>query len=235
MNKTQTGILDKFIFLIVGASGSGKDTLVSNWCKDFELTKIKSYTTRPKRENDVSDSENHTFVTKEEFDKLNNIIAYTSYNGYEYCATSEQVDNNNFYIIDTKGVLDFKNNYNGNKIPIVVYIDVPEEKRIERMRNRGDDENSINNRIKYDRVSFNDLNLSLINIDIIIDNSSNLIETRWGDSITLKYGNSASAWSFAEMLNCFTISTMITKGIKSENKSIKQMCYCYQPNSNQND
>lgn len=235
MNKTQTGLLDKFIFLIVGASGSGKDTLVSNWCKDFGLTTIKSYTTRPKRDNDVSDDENHTFVTKEEFDKLNDIVAYTSYNGYEYCATSEQADNDNFYIIDTKGVLDFKNNYTGNKIPIVVYIDVPEEKRIERMRNRGDDEDSINNRIKYDRVSFNNLNLSLIDIDIIIDNSSNLIETRWGDSITLKYGNSASTWSFAEMLNCFTISTMITKGIKSENKSIKQMCYCYQPNPNQND
>ena len=235
MHKTQTGVLDKFIFLIVGASGSGKDTLVSNWCKDFDLTKIKSYTTRPKRENDVTDCENHTFVTKEEFDKLNDIIAYTSYNGYEYCATSEQVDNNNFYIVDPKGILDFKNNYNGNKIPIVVYIDVPEEERINRMKIRGDANDLINNRIKYDRVSFNDLNLSLIDIDIIIDNSLPLQETRWGDSATLKYGNLASSWSFAEMLNCFNISTMITKGIKSENKSIKQMCYCYQPNPNQND
>lgn len=192
----------------MGASGSGKDTLVTKWCSDCDMKKLKSYTTRPIRLNDSEDKNNHIFVTQEEFDKLENLIAYTNYNGYEYCATSEQVDANNFYIIDPSGVKAFKKNYKGYKIPIIIYLDVDENVRRNRMKARGDSVNDINLRLENDRHSFSKSVLDSIDIDITISNNDTLLETPWGESIFTKYGSSKLR-AFSECLHCANIMSLI--------------------------
>lgn len=154
------------IILIVGESGSGKDTLVNAVCKKYGYTKVKSYTTRPQRK-DFKDKQSHIFVTDEEFDNLKNLVAYTEFNGFKYCATAEQVEQADFYIIDCEGVRYFKEHYKGNKEIITVHIRVPKVDRFLRMRKR-DGTMKAMERIKHDNVAFTDVDDIC---DITIDNT----------------------------------------------------------------
>lgn len=161
------------------------------------MSKIKSYTTRPPRKDDENDIDNHIFINKEKFDELQNLVAYTNYNGYEYCATVEQVDVNNFYIIDPNGVKYFKSVYKGRKTPVIIYVDTDYDVRKKRMKHRGDSETVISKRLKFDETAFSIEALKDIGIDIVIDNNANLDETKWGESIVESYGSSTLRW-FAE-------------------------------------
>lgn len=80
---------------------------------------LNSYTTRPKR---TPDEVGHTFVSTEEFNKLVNLVGYTKFNGYEYCATQEQVNNSDVYVIDPAGVEYFLKTYCGDRRFEIVYI-----------------------------------------------------------------------------------------------------------------
>lgn len=140
------------IILIVGESGSGKDTIVDRLCKEYGYKKLISYTTRPQR-NDAKDVNSHIFVTDEEFDKLENMVAFTEFNGYRYCCTSSQVDESDIYIIDCEGIKYFKQHYKGEKDVITIYISVPKVDRFLRMEKRDGTVKAME-RIKHDEVAF---------------------------------------------------------------------------------
>lgn len=125
--------MNKTLFLIVGCSGSGKTTLVSQLEKLHNLSPIPSYTTRPPRSNGEY---GHIFVNDETFAQLKNVVAYTLYNGYQYGATSEQVDVHDLYVIDPSGVDFFKKAYRGNKQIKIIYIKSPIHTREQRMLER---------------------------------------------------------------------------------------------------
>ena len=109
----------------------------------------------------------HTFVTKEEFDALPNKVAYTLYDGNEYCATQEQVDNADLYIIDVAGVEYFLKTYKGEKKPVVVRLWASEFTRMFRMLFRGDSLDAVNKRLDIDREEFADFNYDiLINAEV---------------------------------------------------------------------
>ena len=82
------------LYLIVGKSGSGKDTVINKVCELFNYTKVISYTTRPMR---TPDENTHIFVTDKDFNMAKDIVAYTRFNNYRYWATQEQCENNDFY------------------------------------------------------------------------------------------------------------------------------------------
>jgi guanylate kinase len=101
---------DKKILCIVGESGTGKSMLSEYIQKTYMLPLIKSYTTRPKRD----DTDNgHTFLTDEEFDKINpeDMIAYTHFGDSRYCCVKEDVVGKNTYVIDEDGLIMLKNKY----------------------------------------------------------------------------------------------------------------------------
>ena len=123
------------IFLIVGESGSGKTTLVSSLEKQKKLKSIQSYTTRKPR---YEDEYGHIFVSENEFNLLEGIVGYTEYNGNKYCATSQQVEENDLYVIDIDGVDFFRNAYKGNKNVRVIYIKSDIGTRFDRMVERGE-------------------------------------------------------------------------------------------------
>ena len=123
------------IFLIVGCSGSGKTTIAEQLEQKYGLKSIQSYTTRKPRYDGES---GHTFVSDEEFDKLTDMVAYTEFAGNRYCATAEQVENNDLYIIDPKGVDFFMKAYKGSKTPKIIFISSNLTTRYERMVGRAE-------------------------------------------------------------------------------------------------
>jgi len=160
------------IYLIVGESGSGKTTIVTLLEKLHDLTSIQSYTTRPKRsENEIG----HTFVTDEEFDKLTDMVAFTNYNGYRYCATAEQAENNSLYVIDIEGIKFFKNAYHGSKGVKVIYISSEIHTRVKRMEERGDTFDKIMERIVNDVVDFKEAK-SMADYTVINGDNTQLVD-----------------------------------------------------------
>lgn len=152
-------------FLICGESGSGKSTIINKLEKEYKLKQLSSYTTRPQR---YKGEKGHIFVHKKEFDLLKPRVAYTKYNNFEYCATVEQVENNDLLTIDPFGIEYFKKNYNGSKNVKLIYIKVEKEERINRMKKRGDNEKDIKERITYDEKAFKNIDLIC---DLIVENS----------------------------------------------------------------
>lgn len=139
--------MDKPLFLFVGKSASGK-TSIANMLEVDGYTQIQSYTTRPPRyENEIG----HVFISEEEYEKLENIMAYTYYNNYHYCTTLEQVQNADLYVVDVPGVATLLNNYSLlNRNVCIVYFDSNVCNRIKRMSERGDGDSQIIERLLTD-------------------------------------------------------------------------------------
>lgn len=170
--------MKKNIFLIVAPSGAGKTTLATALEKQHNLKSIQSYTTRPPRyEGEIG----HIFVTENEFSKLQDIVAYTEFCGYKYCATKEQVENNDLYAIDPYGVDFFKKAYHGSKDVKVIYISSPLHIRYERMKDRGDSYSMALERVCNDIMDFRGFEEKA---DFIVENNddtyfSNVINKTW--------------------------------------------------------
>lgn len=139
--------------LLVGESGSGKNTVQDFLVKKYGLKPLLSYTTREKR---YPEEDTHTFITIQEYVDIKwkeEFIAYTFYNNNHYFATEKQLTESDIYIIDVDGIKYLKQNK--TDIPyIVIYLQASEEMRIHRMRQRGDSDSAIMERIAYDRKAF---------------------------------------------------------------------------------
>lgn len=142
---------DHFILLLMGESGSGKTTIANILEQRYGLPQVKSYTTRPKR---YSSENNHTFITSEEFKRMNNWVAYTHFDGHDYGTTREQVESCSVYVIDPDGVEYFKSHYTGTRYPVVIYLQVDEQERLRRMLQRGDGVKAAMDRLENDHIKF---------------------------------------------------------------------------------
>lgn len=146
--------MSKNIYLIVGPSGSGKTTLCNILEEEYGLKMLNSYTTRPPRyEGEVG----HVFVTKEEFEQLQDKCAYTYFNGYEYCATIEQIDESDLYVIDPDGVEFLLDSYDRGKQIVPFILNVSAGNAIKRMKERGDNAEKIIERFLHDVEAFKDV------------------------------------------------------------------------------
>lgn len=182
------------IVLVMGKSGSGKDTLVDRVCNqsntpdgketipyvvirnlkqllpiDTNLSQVISWTTRPRRE---GEKDTHKFIHKSIVSECNfpndDTIAWTEYHGYHYWAFREQLEENDLYIIDPQGVDYLLNKYTGNKMPIVLYLDTHWWIRFKRIAKRNNIIYAIK-RIWNDRKTFKDAN---IKADYVLKNNT---------------------------------------------------------------
>ena len=166
------------IFLIVGCSGSGKTTITEQLEMKYGLKSIQSYTTRKPR---YDGETGHTFISNEEFEKLTDMVAYTEFAGNRYCATAEQVENNDLYIIDPKGIDFFMKSYKGSKTPKVIFISSNLTTRYERMVGRAETKGKSHQeaiesslaRIANDAEEFYDYIQGQAWIDYVCKNNSN--------------------------------------------------------------
>lgn len=139
---------NKPLFLFVGKSASGKTT-IANLLEEREgMKQVQSYTTRPQR---FEGETGHRFIANEEYFKLEDIVASTTYNGYWYCATLEQVKEADIYVIDIDGVKELLDNYDMiDRNIYIIYFDSNTVNRIERMIERGSTDRQIIERILVD-------------------------------------------------------------------------------------
>lgn len=139
-------MMNKPLYLFVGRSASGKTTVADLLESKYGLKQVQSFTTRPQR---YEDEIGHTFVSKEEFDNLGELAAYTFYNGYEYGTTFDQLNECDIYVIDPTGLETLLEKYHDRKI-VIFYFDTSVYTRINRMLDRGDSDMQIISRLLQD-------------------------------------------------------------------------------------
>ena len=145
--------MNSTMILLVGKSGNGKSTVADILTKEYGLSQIQSYTTRkPRYEGETG----HIFVSEQEYTQIDDDdkVAETFFDGNHYCATTQQIEENDVYVIDPAGVTALAERYTGKKKFLVVYLITSKEVRRERMYVRGDTSESIEARITHDEKVF---------------------------------------------------------------------------------
>lgn len=112
---------DKICFCLVGKFGTGKSTIADYAALMLNFNVLQSYTTRPRRSEDEI---GHIFVTDDEYNNLTDVVAETNFGNYRYCATKEQIDNADIYIVDKSGIENIIDKYldTGARQIVVIYI-----------------------------------------------------------------------------------------------------------------
>ncbi len=138
---------EKYLFVVSGPSGTGKDTVVAALRKKHEEIVISiSATTREKRQNE-QDGVNYYFLTTEDFEnKIKNgeMLEYTNYCGNYYgtpkfsvekCMENKEIV---VLVIEVNGAANVKKMYPNST---TVFIKPPSIKELEnRLRGRGTEE-----------------------------------------------------------------------------------------------
>lgn len=150
--------MKKPLYLIVGASGSGKDYIIDKLCRDLpDASRVISRTTRKSR--GVNDL--HIFVDADTAgEELPRSIARAEYDGNLYYVLPEDIEDINFYIVDPDGEITLLNQKNAGEPCLkdrdifTFYIDAPWYVRVRNMIKRGDKASAIIKRLMIDRVRF---------------------------------------------------------------------------------
>jgi guanylate kinase len=162
--------MSKIVFLIVGNTCSGKDSL-STLLEHDGYKILKSYCTRPRR---IGEGDTHIFITKEEVKQYeNDFVAYTRIGDYQYFSTKQQLLDADIYTIDPAGVKYLKSKCNDIKF-VTIFINVSEEERLDRALNiRKDNKEEVEKRFKAEKKQFDEFKLnanfdySICNYDLI--------------------------------------------------------------------
>ena len=143
----------RHLYCIVGPSGSGKTTLM-NGLRGYGFTEAISYTTRKCRGKD--DEASYHFTDRDTFLRMveeGAFAEHVNYIGNLYGVSLEELDHNNFVIVEPAGVEAIKENYK-NRPVVVIGLNASREALEERLCGRTDNSGS---RIDEDQVKFKDL------------------------------------------------------------------------------
>jgi guanylate kinase len=150
---------------IVGAAASGKDYLRKRFM-DRGFVYGVSCTTRRPREGEVH-GKDYYYLTNEEFDQgIENglFVEWQSFNGWRYGLTKPEFERCDVMILNAEAVNLLDPEYRDRLF--VIYIDIDEEVRRERLILRNDRNDDIERRIRTDNEQF----INFSNFDCIITN-----------------------------------------------------------------
>lgn len=186
------------IFVVVGKSGAGKDTVVNNYLKNNnDIKKITQYTTRPMRKNEVNGKE-YNFISDEEFDILLSknkfccVERYQVANGdtWKYAIKTEDLKKYDDCILtcNPKSAINLSLTLNWNELTMIE-IKADLNKRVERYLKR--DEYTLENVNELVRRFINDEE-DFINVipKVKIENNDNIENTlNQFDNVIRRYSN----------------------------------------------
>ncbi len=162
------------MIILCGASASGKTVTALELQKRYGLTKAITTTTREKRVGETNGVE-YFFISKKEFQKRlaeNRFVEYSIYNGNYYGCGIDQVADDKVVVLDPNGLHSFKKLKNKN---IVTFLLIADEKvRRERMNQRGDKRENIEQRISNDIIDFSMDKIG--EVDFIVKTNNKSIE-----------------------------------------------------------
>ena len=178
------------IFLLMGKSSSGKDTIYRELMreKDLGLKKVVSYTTRPMREGET-DGVQYLFKNEEEYKQLkadNKIIEERAYNTKcgiwrYFTADDGQIDlsDGDYLIIGTLESYCYIRDYFGKENVVPVYIDTSARIRLERAMHREDEQENprydeMCRRFLADEEDFSETKLSEAKIEKRFENNAEI-------------------------------------------------------------
>lgn len=144
----------EYIILLVGKSGTGKSATAEILYKEHGWNSVQSYTTRERRNPDET---GHIFVTDSEMDEIErtqHVVAHTVFDNQRYCATAEQINNADIYIVDPSGVYTMLREYKGGKKIVVFELFATDGILRRRMIQRGDSIEQATERVEHDRKAF---------------------------------------------------------------------------------
>ena len=163
------------MLILVGASASGKTEIAKRLGAVFNIKKAVTHTSRLPRKGEINHIDYH-FVSPEEFVKLKEEGAFvetTFYNGNYYGCSKKEIAKDKVVVVDPVGLSSFLALNDPSIISIFLVCD--EKVRFKRMQGRGDEEDSIIQRIATDQVDF--ANPILKKADFTIDTSNDDVET----------------------------------------------------------
>ena len=154
----------KEIICVVAKTGRGKDTLAKRISAELDIPVLVSYTTRDMREDDIPDV-SHYFVTDERMEdilKNENVIAYAKKkSGVQYCATLESIKaDKTIYIVDPEGIDYLTANFKDKVKLFVVELWADDEVIEARIRERGDNWSTYEERKLNEMEEFNNFHNS---------------------------------------------------------------------------
>lgn len=138
---------------IVGAAATGKDYLRKRMM-DKGFVYGVSCTTRKPREGEIH-GKDYYFLTTHEFDSLiekNQLAEWQEFNGWKYGLTKTEFERCNVMILNAEAVTLLEPAYRDRLF--VIYLDIPEGIRRERLGERNDKNDSTDRRILADNEQF---------------------------------------------------------------------------------
>lgn len=138
------------VFVMIGPPASGK-TSIANRLAGYGIPEMVSHTTRQPREGEI-DGESYYFVSKEEFTKME-LIERVTYSGQYYGLSKQEVMKKvkeqpfSIVVVEKTGLEQLKKLL-GDRVESI-YIMTDDTTIIERMLNRGADNETIQRRLGY--------------------------------------------------------------------------------------
>ena len=155
-------------YIIVGPGASGKDWMLQKMVS-MGLKPMKQYTTRAIRENETGDE--YHFVSEDVFKDMDDHAKFISANFYRigwYGVSYDELINSDVAILSPANVVDIFTTFPElRKDFTIIYLDIPEEVRRERLAkrytNKVGDDNEI--RLKNDARDFKDFSIWDLRLD----------------------------------------------------------------------
>ncbi|HGM3924443.1 TPA: guanylate kinase [Clostridioides difficile] len=170
----------KNIFVFLGYSGSGKDSVVTEISKQFNIPILISHTTRPPRNYLEIINKTYYFVDNKFFKKeKNNFIEMRKYIVHDgstwlYGIHKSELENKKYAltIVDASGYKALEKYFTGTKTKLVpFFINADEDTIRKRLIDRGDNLKEIERRLVDDKIKFKEF-LNSENYIVIANNLS---------------------------------------------------------------
>lgn len=169
------------IYVIIGKTTAGKDTIAKMMIEKYEYNKITTYTSRPMRKGEKKDITYH-YITNEEFkQKIEDGFfaewkVYNTIDGEWYYGSSvesyETAKDNSIIILTPDGYRDVLDSV--NKPLTAIYIYANNQTIKERLIKRGDKKEEAERRLLHDNEDFK--NVANMVDRIVYNNSKNNID-----------------------------------------------------------